>query len=171
MEGGKGFTLLELVIVLCILGILVAVAFPKIGYWRKESQYREAARDLASAMREARSRAITTNRQYRVEVDLDSCRSRIVHGNRPIRSTPSSWDHNVVSDWVSVPAGELRANSDCNSTSGIVSITFNSLGSSNSRYLCIMDNSGQRRFRVGVGYTSTGKVTVTRWDEVENSWE
>jgi len=66
-----GFTLLELLIVLAILGLTAGMAVPMFAQAMPDIQARAAARDVAAMMRAARSLAITGNREVAVAVDLD----------------------------------------------------------------------------------------------------
>jgi Tfp pilus assembly protein FimT len=58
--------MLELVIVLAIMSILIAVSIPSILNWRQGLVYRETAREVASMLREAKSRAITNNLEQQI---------------------------------------------------------------------------------------------------------
>ena len=60
----RGFSLIELLIVVAIAGILAAIAFPSFTQWRQNMEYREAARDVVSVLRDARQRAISSNRCF-----------------------------------------------------------------------------------------------------------
>jgi len=58
-----GFTLLELLVVLTIAGLLAALVPPLYSKVVPGARLKMAARDFAISLREARSRAITTNSQ------------------------------------------------------------------------------------------------------------
>lgn len=67
--GERGFTLIELVVVLVVIG-LVFVAVPRlIGGGAPALETRAAAREIAAALRRARSDAIRDNREVAVVVD------------------------------------------------------------------------------------------------------
>jgi general secretion pathway protein H len=70
--GERGFTLLELLVVLVVIG-LVLVATPRlIGGGTPALETRAAAREIAAALRRARSDAIRDNREVAVVVDTDA---------------------------------------------------------------------------------------------------
>jgi type IV fimbrial biogenesis protein FimT len=62
----KGITLIELVVVMAIIAIGAALIAPNIGAWLPNYRLRSATRDVASVLREAQMRAISTNTQYQV---------------------------------------------------------------------------------------------------------
>ena len=67
-EFETGFTLLELLVVLVIAGFLAAIVPPLYSTAVPGATLKSAARDFAISLREARSRAITTN--SRIDLNL-----------------------------------------------------------------------------------------------------
>jgi Tfp pilus assembly protein FimT len=161
MRKQEGASLLELLCVLAIMLVLMAFSVPSFAQWRDNGHYRSAARELASSIRESRMRAIKSNLEHRIEIDISNGRYRLTHGNRAANSTASSWGNNVIRDWTLLPqVVQLRANADCSVTQGTVFLHFNPYGSSNTRYVCVFDQHNMRRFQVGVGFAATGRVVV-----------
>ena len=73
----RGFSIVEMVIVVAIVGVLAAVAFPNIAQYTKNYRIRGAAQEVAGELQAARSKAIMTNTNEGVSfvaVDADSYR-------------------------------------------------------------------------------------------------
>jgi general secretion pathway protein H len=65
-----GFTLIELMVVLVLLGVLLAVAFPSIGGGMATIKLKTSSREIAATLRLARSKAIREQQVYLVGFDL-----------------------------------------------------------------------------------------------------
>ncbi|MCA1580586.1 MAG: GspH/FimT family pseudopilin [Acidobacteria bacterium] len=57
----RGFTAVELVVVLAIVGIVAAVAIPALSRTLRRSQFRSAAREIQTSLLAARMRAVRRN--------------------------------------------------------------------------------------------------------------
>jgi general secretion pathway protein H len=65
----NGFTLIELIVVLAIIGLVLAFAVPNLGQESGKYALPAAARDVATALRLSRNRAVTENRPIRFVVN------------------------------------------------------------------------------------------------------
>jgi prepilin-type N-terminal cleavage/methylation domain-containing protein len=68
----KGLTLIELIVVMCILGVMVLISIPNIGRWLPRYRLRSAVRDVASNMQLARLGAIKDNREWAIQFDTNA---------------------------------------------------------------------------------------------------
>lgn len=75
-----GFTLLELLVVLAIAGLVMAITPPLIAQAIPGVQLKAASRGVASALREARNKAIGESRAQRLAIDLESRRYWVERG-------------------------------------------------------------------------------------------
>ena len=80
MKRSGGLTLIELIVVMCILGVMVLISIPNIGRWLPRYRLRGAIRDMASAMQLARLGAIKDNRQWAIQFNSNA-QSYTILGN------------------------------------------------------------------------------------------
>ena len=88
----SGFTLIEVIIVIGVIGIMSAIAIPNIISWLPDYRLRSAARDIVSCLQEAKLRAVKEDATTGIEFDFTN-------------NTLSAW----VDDGGSVP-GDLIFN-------------------------------------------------------------
>jgi prepilin-type N-terminal cleavage/methylation domain-containing protein len=153
----NGFTLIELMVVIVMIAIMAGMAVPSFVQWRQNLLYRETARDVVSILREARARAISNNRQHRVEFDIDGNQYRLTRGNSS--SNSSSWT--AIRGWVMLPSGVSMMRDDGCGNATDVNILFNPNGTSgvNGR-ICIRDATPATRYQVTITAT-TGRIRMS----------
>jgi prepilin-type N-terminal cleavage/methylation domain-containing protein len=179
----KGFTLIELLVVIALTGILAAIVYPSFSSWLISLRYKEAARDVASVLRDARARAIATNFQHRVKfvagADTPQTESTFViqQANRSYGSSATWTD--VAGTEVSFPTNvDMRFALACGEETDPVFISFNPDGTGNEYYICIIDSDAgisdlddRKKYATGVSSTTTGRVRVRKWMPGSSSWE
>lgn len=138
-----GFTLIELLVVVAILGLALGLI---VGYrppWSNGLGLRGAAGELASALRLARSEAITENAPVSVAVDVAGHRYQVGQGR--VRNLPPRLQLRLLTladERRSARQGAIRFNPDGSSTGGRITIT-----------------DGSRALAVGVDWLS-GRVSI-----------
>ncbi|MCK5783658.1 MAG: GspH/FimT family protein [Desulfobacterales bacterium] len=106
-EKNKGFSFIELVVVIVIIGLLSLVAAPGIMTWRAKAQFSKSTRDIFSFLQHARMKAIKTGVYCSITFD-NSANSFLVYldsdtdlsydsGEEVVRSV-SLADYNVEYD-------------------------------------------------------------------------
>jgi len=118
-----GFTLIEMIVVVAILALALTLVMGYRPPWSSGLGVREAASKLASAMRLARSEAISRDGPVSVVIDVADRRYRV--GEGPEQSLPSRLRVElltIASERHATNVGEIRFNSDGSSTGGRVTI-------------------------------------------------
>lgn len=140
----RGVTLLELLIVLSIMATVAVMVYPRIGGGVSTAELKGAARQMAAALRLARSDALATRRESFVTVDLERRVFRIDRDAREI-ALPKDAELKLFTaqnDIVSDKAGAIRFYPDGGSNGGRVTIA-----------------AGERKYEVDVDWL-TGRVAI-----------
>jgi prepilin-type N-terminal cleavage/methylation domain-containing protein len=140
--GGRGFTLLELVVTLMVLVLALAVVGPSIGRSTDTIRARAQVARFAALLRHTREQAITSRRPHAFAVELHAHRVSIVVDDEVRESRPLP-DHLVV---------------DAEPPSGLT-VRFEPHGTSNGGDFRV--TSGDVRYRVTVD-PLTGRVRIDR---------
>jgi general secretion pathway protein H len=123
-----GFTLLELLVVLAIAGLDLTLEIPNVGRHVGRPELAAAARELASELRLARSRAISENRPAVVVADVEAA----AFGS-PERGTVRRLPHGIglaiatTTDQMAGGSGSIRFYPDGTSSGGGVALTHDGL--------------------------------------------
>lgn len=149
-----GFTLVELVVVVAVLGLLAALSFPSLIVWKASTDLKNAAAELSDALLSSRTRSIVERSNYTVRVD---------YANDSYAVTPTARGSRP---WGSVDLYVDNSDPDCPSFSGgDVFFRPNSTASPvgfEAAYLRSKNAKVQVRYRVKV-LGATAKVSIERW--------
>src|SRR2546425_471834 len=74
LERRRGFTLLELMVVLILIGIMTAIIIPEMKGSFQDALLRSTSRELVNVFNLASSRAVSINQLHRVRLDRNSGR-------------------------------------------------------------------------------------------------
>jgi len=151
----SGFSLVEVLTVIVVLGILVSISIPSMLEWRKSYYYRQASSGISGCLREARGRAISSNFQHRVELDVSAKRYRLTKGNRAYNTPDDASNWTIVQDWVILPSDV-----DIVVTPANLKVAFNANGTSNVGTIDIKDSAGNIKIQITV--VATGRIKSTK---------
>ena len=84
--GARGFTLLELVVVLVIAGLLFSLSGPSVRSLYSTMEYREAVREIVSAAKNARRDAFAKGEPMDLLIDTDSNRFALTADSVSVRA-------------------------------------------------------------------------------------
>jgi len=177
----RGYSLLELLVALGVGAVVCCMSLPVMSEWQRNANYRRGAREIVSALRLARSHAVTRTREVVVDFDLDVNRYRLRVGDLAYGS--GQWDE--LTGWSPLPENVLlAATKGCTkrgdgdpSTSHIDSIQFNPNGTCGASgelsgyYICVLDDTFVPRFAGAILSTSTGRAVVRQWNATRHEWQ
>lgn len=122
----RGFTLVELLVVLGIAALLVALAAPMISRGLPGAELKAAASDVAGGLRRVHGQAIAKNREAVFRIDVASRRAVVGEESKPLALPPELRLTVVVGDTevVGADVGGIRFFPDGSSTGGRVTLAL-----------------------------------------------
>lgn len=84
-----GFTLIELMVVLAVVGLLAGVTVPQMGPAMAAARVKSSGRDVASALRHTRALAISQHQACRFFLDIQHHVYRLCDGKKTYAIPPS----------------------------------------------------------------------------------
>ncbi len=122
----RGFTLLELLVVLALVALALALVPPMFSRGVPGTELKAAARQVAAGLKEGRSRAIAGNAEVAVAVDVEAHSLRVGEGT-PSRALPAALTLKLViaeSERRGENGGTIRFFPDGSSTGGRVTLSL-----------------------------------------------
>lgn len=150
VNGQRGYTLIELMIAIAVIGAISVVAIPLFITFLRAMETRGAARELATVLQQARQLAIARNTDYRVEVEVDSNRLRFMD---TMRTGGTGDDVAWVGPGTEAVTGYMRLENQARLVNVTANPTFNHLGTGGASTITIQDSrsSSNARVRVTLG--------------------
>jgi len=173
IKGGfmkKGFTLIEMMVVIGIIGVIIAIAIPNFAAIQARARIRAGAYEVAQDMRQIREKALSMGREYAVErLDASTYRVTSPEGNvYTYRLGSSTGGHLRFGAFGSVSGTPPEANGSIPGSGfdflPTGTLTFNGRGGANHGVIYLTDS----RDNYAIGINSLGKVKVYRYGN--GSW-
>ena len=141
-----GFTLIELVVVLILIGISVALVAPTISHSLERAKFRKDVRSVSAMLTFARSQAIAHKRPYAVSIDLDKRRVWVDATQQPNKKSAEPITQSPLSN-----TDTLRVKTqNKEKTSGIGRLVFYPNGSSSGGTIRMGKNDRKESIEIDV---------------------
>ena len=171
----SGFTFFELVIIICIIGILAAIGIPTFSSWISDYRLRCKAKELYADMYLAKMKAVKEYNKYRIVFSSDADMSyKLVKNDGAVEKTVTLFSSGSENK-ISFGCGEATKSAtksggtppvDGISYTGNV-LTFNPRGTGSPGYVYLHNSRGTS---YAIGTLSSGVIHMKKWDNISNIW-
>ncbi len=148
-RASAGFTLIELIVVLAIMGLVVALASPRLHRALPGAELAAGAEELAAALRRTRARAIAGGHRAALLIDIEAARYALAGG--PGRRLPKGIEVEIRTAADALDPIARRA-----------AMTFYADGTAAGGRIVL--RRGTRAYRLDIDWL-TGRITVAQYHE------
>lgn len=146
LRSQSGITLMELMITVVIIGLIAAMAGPRLGQEMSKKKFRGSARELVSALRQARSLAVSEKTPCGVFCDLEGATVTVFKdvvfsdpptmdaGDETIRTDTIPGDYPILYHTFADPAIMFSPSGSASSSGDIFIISYGSEGTTSTMY-------------------------------------
>lgn len=123
MRSHRGFTLVELLVALSLVGMIVALVPTALSRLRESVDYRSTVRAVVSELRAARQKAWVEGQEVRFSVDLDQARFGV--DGRPAHAVPEPLQLRVTAagiEWAGQRSAAIRFMPQGGATGGSIDV-------------------------------------------------
>ncbi|OGC91110.1 MAG: hypothetical protein A2142_01075 [candidate division Zixibacteria bacterium RBG_16_48_11] len=156
LRNRAGFTLIEMVITVVVLGLIAAMAVPDFMSAMQKLKLNAATRDIISDLRWARSGAIATRQQIGLNFDFDNKSYAVFFDT----DNPGNFEFVADEDSV-VKTGDLSSLGIGSSTFADSTVIFKPDGTCHSSGQIICNSSDNAHSRTVDVLASTGRIKIT----------
>ncbi|MDY6854100.1 MAG: GspH/FimT family pseudopilin [Thermodesulfobacteriota bacterium] len=149
----KGFSLIELLVIVAILGIISTIAIPNITAWIPKYRLKSTTRDIFSTLQLARMRAIAVGVEYQVSFDLNNETYYISKGNSSSGSVSWTQENEVSSAPNGIDIASLSG--------GLTNLHFHPTGSSSNGTTITINNTNGDEKKISI-LAATGRIKITQ---------
>jgi len=173
-RNSSGFTLIEMMVVIGIIGVIIAIAVPNFAAMQAKARIRAGAYEIAQDLRQIRERALSIGREYSVgRKDDRSYRITSPEGNTYTYKLGGSTGGNLrfgvgpnYTGGVPPEANQASAPASGFDFMPTGTLIFNGRGGANRGVIYLTDN----RDNYAIGINSLGKVRVYRYNSNNGTW-